>query len=173
MSEWAAWLGVAGAAWVVFVYRDLLRQLRAPARRLGARRQPKPEPPAQADMALVFRYVTACAARRWRPVFTLDQFRAIYQAVMADPSIPHTDSLPPAYDRVTLYGVEIVVSDNPRPPMPGDMLDRDSLVDEPERIRRDLIAFARLQKARGETQHAIEYTRELLHGRRDWDGFEP
>ena len=181
MNEWALWVAVAGAAWVVFVYRDLLRQLRRKSQpKLPA--GPQPKIPAQADMRLVFRYVTACAARRWRPVFTLDQFRAIYQAVIQDSTIPHTDSLPPNYDRVTLYGVEIAVSDSPRPPMPPDMLDRDAPPDEPERIRRELTAFHRARQARGETAHAIEYARdladplvqaELMYGRHEWNGDDP
>ena len=123
-------------------------------------------------MELVFRYVTACAARRWRPVFTLEQFRSIYQAVIQDSTIPHTDSLPPNYDRLTLYRVEIAVSDSARPPMPLDMLDRDAPTDEPERVRRELTAFARAQKAKDETRHATHYAR-ALDGLHEWDGHEP
>ena len=94
-------------------------------------------------METVSRYVDACDRRNWRPVFTLEQFRAIYQAVMANPSIPNTDALPTDRDRVTLYGVAITVSNAPRPPMPEDMLDRDSPVEDPERVRRDQDQFNR------------------------------
>lgn len=91
-------------------------------------------PPAEDPhlMEKVFRYVNACDRRNWRPVFTLEQFRAIYQAVMADPSIPNTDALPSDRTRVTLYGVAITVSSAPRPPMPEEMLDRDSPIEESE-----------------------------------------
>ena len=107
------------------------------------------KPTAPADdpqlMEKVFLYVSACERRHWRPVFTLEQFRAIYQAVIADPSIPNTDALPTDRDRVTLYGVAITVSSAPRPPMPEDMLDRDSpLSDEDElRVRQDQAKFNR------------------------------
>lgn len=94
-------------------------------------------------METVFRYVNACDRRNWRPVFTLEQFRAIYQAVIGDPTIPNTDALPPDRERVTLYGVAITVSSAPRPEMPEDMLDRDSPVDEPERVRQDQDRFNR------------------------------
>jgi hypothetical protein len=100
------------------------------------------------DMERVFSYICACDRRNWRPVFTLEQFRAIYQAIADNPAIPNTDALPTDRDRVTLYGVAITVSDRPRPPMPEDMLDsappvRDltALKLQAERVRKDQVAF--------------------------------
>ena len=58
-------------------------------------------------MEKVFRYVNACDRRNWRPVFTREQFRAIYQAVMRD----------------TISRMEKQYA---RPPMPEEMLDRHS-----------------------------------------------
>ncbi len=169
--EWSVWLGAVGAVMLTVVGLDL-RAIRRARRR-------KPKPPAKSqsapaiDMESVFQYVNACDRRNWRPVFTLEQFRAIYQAVMADPTIPNTDALPTDRDRVTLYGVAISVSNAPRPPMPEDMLDRDSPIEGPERVRKDQDQFNRGMAAiAARFPRQSHYTAAELYGQRDWDGEE-
>jgi len=89
----------------------------------------------------VSRYVSACERRGWRPVFTTEQMRVI---------LKHTGTVLPPWMEGTpraaeitwetvcsgtcrLFGVIFKVDDTPRPPMPEEMLDRDSGIEEPER----------------------------------------
>lgn len=76
------------------------------------------------DMVTVRKYVDACDSRGWRPVFTHEQFKLIWNETLNGPWPMSADHPSTGVCLWTLFGVQITINNTPRPPMPAELLAR-------------------------------------------------